>query len=171
MMRTRTMRVVQVVALVAAVVWMAGAHVWASAPATGSPAVQAAEAGQPHRGEADLILPDLSKVLFQGVDGHTLLLVGLLVCAFGGLFGLVIARQLKAMPVHQSMLEISELIYETCKTYLVQQGKFLLILELFIGTIIAARFGTTASIGSRSSCSSVSSASRAATAWPGSASG
>ncbi|MEO6224073.1 MAG: sodium/proton-translocating pyrophosphatase, partial [Vicinamibacterales bacterium] len=92
-------------------------------------------------GEAALVMPDLSQVSFLGVDGRTLLMVGLLVCALGLLFGLVIYTQLKNMPVHASMLEVSELIYETCKTYLIQQGKLLLILELFIGTIIAFYYG------------------------------
>ena len=87
-------------------------------------------------GEANLVMPDLSQVSFLGVDGRTLLMVGLLVCALGLLFGLVIYTQLKNMPVHASMLEVSELIYETCKTYLIQQGKLLLVLELFIGSII-----------------------------------
>ena len=64
----------------------------------------------------------------MGIDGHTLLLVGVLISVLGMLFGLLINRQLKNMPVHQSMREISELIYETCKTYLIQQGKFLMIL-------------------------------------------
>jgi K(+)-stimulated pyrophosphate-energized sodium pump len=102
----------------------------------------AAEGVERHAGgEANLVLPDLGSVTFLGIDGHTLLMFGLIVCAMGLAFGLVIYSQLKNMPVHGSMLEISELIYETCKTYLLQQGKFLLILELFIGTIIAAYFG------------------------------
>ncbi len=102
----------------------------------------AAEGMERHAGgEANLVLPDLGSVTFLGIDGHTLLMVGLIVCALGLVFGLVIYSQLKNMPVHGSMLEISELIYETCKTYLLQQGKFLLILELFIGTIIAVYFG------------------------------
>jgi K(+)-stimulated pyrophosphate-energized sodium pump len=105
-------------------------------------AQEAPSAGHRPGGEANLILPDLSRVTFLGsIDGHTLLLVGLVVSALGLLFGLVCYTQLKNLPVHRSMLEISELIYETCKTYLIQQGKFLLILELFIGTIIAIYFG------------------------------
>jgi len=99
---------------------------------------------QRHGGEASLVLPDLSSVSFQGIDGHTLLLGGLAICALGGLFGLVINTQLKNMPVHQSMREISELIYETCKTYLTQQGKFLLILWVFIGAVAGLYFGTLA---------------------------
>jgi K(+)-stimulated pyrophosphate-energized sodium pump len=96
----------------------------------------------PHAGgEASLVLPDLSSVNFLGVDGHTLLLIGLVVCALGLLFGLVIYKQLQGMPVHRSMLEVSELIYETCKTYLVTQGKFLMILWAFIGAIVLVYFG------------------------------
>ncbi|MBV9926389.1 MAG: sodium-translocating pyrophosphatase, partial [Acidobacteria bacterium] len=88
-------------------------------------------------GEANLLLPDLSSQHFLGVDGHTLLLVGLVVCALGLAFGLSIFTQLKNLPVHRSMREISELIYETCKTYLVTQGKFIMVLWLFIGAIAA----------------------------------
>jgi K(+)-stimulated pyrophosphate-energized sodium pump len=94
-----------------------------------------------HRSEIDLVIPDLTQVSFLGVDGHTLLLFGLGVCVLGLLFGLVIYRQLKSLPVHRSMREISELIYETCKTYLITQGRFILILELFIGTIMVVYFG------------------------------
>jgi K(+)-stimulated pyrophosphate-energized sodium pump len=93
-------------------------------------------------GEANLILPDLGQVSFLGgISGRTLLMGGLLVCALGLLFGLMMFTQLKNMAVHSSMLEISELIYETCKTYLLTQGKFLLILEAFIGAIIVFYFG------------------------------
>jgi K(+)-stimulated pyrophosphate-energized sodium pump len=93
-------------------------------------------------GEANLVLPDLSSVKFLGgIDGHTLLLGGLLVCALGLGFGLMIFTQLKNLPVHRSMREISELIYETCKTYLVTQGKFIMILWLFIGAIAGVYFG------------------------------
>jgi K(+)-stimulated pyrophosphate-energized sodium pump len=94
-------------------------------------------------GEANLVLPDLRQATFFGgaIDGRTLLLYGLIVVALGLLFGLVIYRQLKHLEVHKSMLEISELIYETCKTYLITQGKFLLILEIFIGIIIIFYFG------------------------------
>jgi len=94
-------------------------------------------------GEANLILPDLSQATFFGgaINGQTLLTSGLLVVALGLVFGLVIYNQLKNAPVHKSMLEISELIYETCKTYLITQVKFLAILEAFIGTIIVFYFG------------------------------
>ena len=99
----------------------------------------AAEAG--HTSEIDLILPDLSQVLMMGTNGRVLLSCGLVVCAIGLGFGLWIFTQLRNMPVHRSMLEISELIYETCKTYLITQGKFILLLELFIGTIMVVYFG------------------------------
>ncbi len=92
-------------------------------------------------GEASLVLPDLGSQKFMGLDGHTLLLGGLLVSALGLVFGFAIFTQLKNMPVHKSMLDISELIYATCKAYLVQQGKFLMILWLFIGVIVAIYFG------------------------------
>ena len=84
-----------------------------------------AVAAAPHHGggEANLVLPDLGSETFLGVTGHTLLLVGLVVCALGLVFGLVAARQLKKLPVHKSMREISELIYETCKTYLDHAGQ------------------------------------------------
>ena len=92
-------------------------------------------------GEANLQLPDLHSVSFLGFDGHTLLLIGLLFCLFGLAFGLAIYMQLKNSPVHRSMLDISELIYETCKTYLITQGKFILVLWVFIAVIITAYFG------------------------------
>ena len=105
-----------------------------------APAPPAAEAAAPS-GEANLILPDLSTVDFRGINGRTLLMGGLVVCALGLLFGLLTFTQLKALPVHSSMLEVSELIYETCKTYLITQGKFILILEIFIGVIMVFYFG------------------------------
>ena len=92
-------------------------------------------------GEANLRLPDLSKVSFLGVDGHKLLLFGILICFCGLLFGLLIYRRLKSLPVHRSMREISELIYETCKTYLITQGKFLMVLWVFIAVVIVLYFG------------------------------
>ena len=87
------------------------------------------------------MLPDLGSVEFQGINGRSLLLGGLLVCALGLAFGMVIFVQLRNLPVHSSMREISELIYETCKTYLVTQGKFILLLEVFIGVIMVFYFG------------------------------
>jgi len=93
-------------------------------------------------GEANLHLPDLRVATFLGgINGHNLLLGGLLVSALGLVFGLVIFVRLRNMPVHTSMREVSELIYETCKTYLATQGKFLMYLELFIAAIIVIYFG------------------------------
>jgi K(+)-stimulated pyrophosphate-energized sodium pump len=93
-------------------------------------------------GEANLKLPDLSSVTFlNGIDGHKLLLFGILFCIFGLAFGLAIYSHLKNLPVHRSMLEISDLIYETCKTYLITQGKFLMLLEAFIAVVIVLYFG------------------------------
>src|SRR5271170_5422136 len=92
-------------------------------------------------GEANLILPDLSQATFLGVNGRTLLTAGLGICALGLLFGLFTYKELRDLPVHQSMRDVSELIWETCKTYLFTQGKFLLILECFIGVIILFYFG------------------------------
>src|SRR5215216_4437014 len=92
--------------------------------------------------EADLLLPDLASRSFFGINGHNLLLGGILVCGLGMLFGLIMYVQLKNLPVHRSMREISELIFETCKTYLVTQGKFILMLELFIGIVIFVYFYT-----------------------------
>src|ERR1700694_3687316 len=101
-----------------------------------------AQASSTVGGEAQLVIPDLSQTAFLGgTNGRSLLMWGLAVCALGLLFGLLTYTQLRNLPVHRSMLEISELIYETCKTYLITQGKFLLILELFIGVIIAVYFG------------------------------
>ncbi|HTP27830.1 MAG TPA: sodium/proton-translocating pyrophosphatase, partial [Anaeromyxobacteraceae bacterium] len=99
--------------------------------------------------EAQLKLPDLRSETFLGVNGHNLLLVGLLVSALGLVFGLVVARQLKALVVHRSMLEISELIYETAKTYLKTQARFIALLWAFIAVIIVAYFGflTTPAMG------------------------
>jgi K(+)-stimulated pyrophosphate-energized sodium pump len=92
-------------------------------------------------GEEHLVLPDLSTAKFLGTDGRSLLMWGLGVCGLGLLFGFVTYTQLRNLPVHRSMLEISELFYETCKTYLITQGKFLLILETFIGAVILLYFG------------------------------
>ena len=92
--------------------------------------------------EADLILPDLHKGLFfGGIPGDTLLMWGLAICLFGMLFGVVQYMGIRKLPVHNAMREISELIYETCKTYLITQGKFILVLWVLIGAIIVAYFG------------------------------
>ena len=104
--------------------------------------IQAAQAAERHGGgEANLVIPDLNQVQFFGMGGRSLLMAGLVVCALGLLFGLVMYTRLKNMAVHESMREVSELIYETCKTYLITQGKFILLLEIFIGAVIALYFG------------------------------
>jgi K(+)-stimulated pyrophosphate-energized sodium pump len=92
-------------------------------------------------GEASLKLPDLRTVFFHGVNGHNLLIVGLLFCALGLLFGLVMYKQLKKLPIHKTMRDISELIWKTCQTYLVTQGKFLALLWVFIAAVIILYFG------------------------------
>jgi len=92
-------------------------------------------------GEANLKIPDLSTVNFLGVNGVVLLYGGLVVCALGLGFGLLIYTQLKNMPVHKSMLAISDLIYATCQTYLVTQGKFILLLWVFIAVVVGLYFG------------------------------
>jgi len=91
-------------------------------------------------GEANLTLPDLSQVQFLGIDGHRLLLIGLVFCVLGLLFGLIIYSHLKNLPVHRAMADVSQLIWETCKTYLVTQGKFLALLWVFIAAIIVLYF-------------------------------
>ncbi len=114
----------------------------AQAPEPGTAARAQVPAPATHSGgEANLVLPDLGQVDFQGINGRTLLMGGLGVCVLGLVFGLVIFTQLRNLPVHRSMLEISELIYETCKTYLITQGKFILLLEIFIGVIMLFYFG------------------------------
>ncbi|HMH57408.1 MAG TPA: sodium-translocating pyrophosphatase [Gemmatimonadales bacterium] len=109
------------------------------------PALAAQEAAQgtgAHRpgGEVNLRLPDLNQGDFLGFTGHQILLSGLVVCVLGLLFGLLSYSHVKNLPVHRSMAEISELIYETCKAYMVQQGKLLLVLFCFIGTVIVVYF-------------------------------
>ena len=120
--------------------WFLSLSVLVTAFASGA---WAQEGTQEVGGEASLKLPDLSSVPFLNgsINGHNLLLIGLVFCALGLLFGLAIYLNLKNLPVHRSMREISELIYETCKTYLFTQGKFLLILWAFIAVIIVAYFG------------------------------
>lgn len=96
-----------------------------------------------HKSEFDLPLPELKDAVFLGgaINGQQLLLIGLLICVGGFAFGLVSYMQLKNLPVHKAMREVSELIYETCKAYLLQQGKFLLLLFAFIGAVIFVYFG------------------------------
>jgi len=111
-----------------------------------------AQPGAETGGEANLKVPDLSSVQFfnNQIDGHKLLLFGILFCIFGLLFGLTIYTKLKNLPVHRAMREISELIYETCKTYLLTQGKFLILLWVFIAVIIILYFGLLAPVPGKS---------------------
>ncbi len=127
--------VLALVAVVAAPVALA------QTPAPQQAAAEKAPAPHQGGGEASLKIPDLGQVSFVGVNARTLLMSGLGVCVLGLIFGLVFYSQLKHLPVHESMREISELIYETCKTYLLTQGRFILILEAFIGVIMILYFG------------------------------
>ncbi|HYO57471.1 sodium-translocating pyrophosphatase [Archangium sp.] len=98
--------------------------------------------GTARASEADLVLPDFSQVTFVGdLNGRALLMAGIAVSIFGLAFGFMQYTALRNLPVHKSMLEISELIYETCKTYLITQGKFILILEVLIGAVMVVYFG------------------------------
>jgi len=128
--------------IVLSVLTLAAAPAALAQSRAGAPAVAAApppshQAG----GEANLKIPDLAQVSFGGMTGRSLLQLGILVCFLGFVFGLVIFKQLQGLPVHTSMREISELIYETCKTYLITQGKFLMILWVFIAVIVVFYFG------------------------------
>ncbi len=114
------------------------------------PSLASAQGEHGGGGEANLVLPDLKSVSFFGMNGHNLLLIGLLFCAGGLLFGLVIYTQLKNLAVHRTMRDISELIYETCKTYLVTQGKFIVLLWVFIAVIISLYFGWLAPVPGKS---------------------
>jgi K(+)-stimulated pyrophosphate-energized sodium pump len=105
-------------------------------------APSAAFAAEPHGGgEASLVLPDLSSVEVLGMSGRSLLLLGMLVAVAGLAFGLVALVQIKNLPTHKSMADISAIIWETCKTYLITQGKFIMMLEALIGSIIVLYFG------------------------------
>jgi K(+)-stimulated pyrophosphate-energized sodium pump len=119
-----------------------GVHAQQPAGIGAAPVVAAAQAAQERPGgEANLVVPDLSTQTFAGgINGTTLLTSGIFVCILGLLFGLAIYKQLEGMPVHRSMLEVSELIYETCKTYLTTQGKFIMVLWVFIGAVILGYF-------------------------------
>jgi K(+)-stimulated pyrophosphate-energized sodium pump len=114
-------------------------------PPPGQPELHAAADGagaHAHMSEANLVIPDMAaKVFVAGLNGKQLLYIGLVVCGLGLAFGLVIYTQLKNMPVHKAMLEVSELIYETCKTYLITQGKFIALLWVFIAIIMGIYFG------------------------------
>jgi K(+)-stimulated pyrophosphate-energized sodium pump len=95
-------------------------------------------------GEADITLPDLNIVTFQrlgGINGSTLMWIGVIICAFGLIYGLVQYSRTHELPVHESMRDVSNTIWETCKSYLIQQGKFLAILWVLIAACIVYYFG------------------------------
>ncbi len=97
--------------------------------------------------EADIKIPDLSAVRFDGLGGMSgamLMYIGIGICAVGAAFGLVQYLQTKALPVHASMANVSHTIWETCKTYLFTQGKFLAILWLLIAACMVYYFGASA---------------------------
>ncbi len=102
-----------------------------------------ASAGALHASEADLKIPPLNQITFSGLGGVTgfqLMYMGIAMCAIGAVFGLIQYWQTKSLPVHKSMAEVSKTIWETCKTYLIQQGKFLAILWVLIGSCIMFYF-------------------------------
>src|SRR5215472_15314579 len=126
-------------------------------PLPGSPQNQMTQGQGPNSqakenagGEAELRVPDLSTVEFRGINGHTLLEYGLIICGLGFLFGIVVLVQLKNLPVHRAMREVSDLIYETCKTYLFTQGRFLLFLWVFIAIVIVLYFSVLAPVEGKS---------------------
>ena len=131
--RLRALAIVMLIALCAPM----AAFAQLPEPAAAEEQAEGAHAG----GEVNIVLPDLNLTDVGGFSGRTLLMWGLLVSALGVLFGLVILKQLKNLPVHRSMAEVSALIYETCKTYLITQGKFILVLEVFIAVVIVLYFG------------------------------
>ncbi len=102
---------------------------------------------QVYASEADIVVPDLGLQTFFGMSGYSLLLIGIVVCFLGMVFGWFAFARLKGLPVHKSMSEISELIYETCKTYLLTQGRFILILWAFIAIIMVVYFGWLKPVG------------------------
>ena len=120
--------------------WVCLAILAPASPALAQPASESSGC------EACLKIPDLSQVQFLGMNGHKLLLFGILFCILGLAFGLMIYTRLKNLPVHRAMHEISELIWETCKTYLITQGKFLLFLWVFIAVVIVLYFGVLAPV-------------------------
>ncbi|MBA3317686.1 MAG: sodium-translocating pyrophosphatase [Gemmatimonadales bacterium] len=117
-----------------------GAFAPLAVPAAAQEPAQAAAPEHRPGGEVNIRLPDLNQGDFLGFTGHEILLSGLLVCVLGLLFGFWSYTRVKNLPVHRSMAEISDLIYETCKAYMIQQGKLLLVLLGFIGTVIVVYF-------------------------------
>src|SRR5512140_2118330 len=94
--------------------------------------------------EMDLVIPELTtsyNLFGMTVSGTGLLMAGIIVCLLGMAFGLFMFNQVRRMPAHKSMLDVSNIIYETCKTYLLQQGRLLMVLEIFIAACIIYYFG------------------------------
>jgi K(+)-stimulated pyrophosphate-energized sodium pump len=93
--------------------------------------------------ESDIKIPDLSTVQFfnGALTGHAILMIGLVVCALGVVYGWMQYVQTKNLPVHKSMGDVSQIIWETCKTYLFQQGKFLAVLWILIAVCMGYYFG------------------------------
>ncbi|MCE5212352.1 MAG: sodium-translocating pyrophosphatase, partial [Deltaproteobacteria bacterium] len=100
-------------------------------------------AGAAFAGEADINLPDLAQVTFMGgtLSGMTILNIGLFICLIGMAFGVMQYVQTKNLPAHKAMLDVSQTIWETCKTYLFQQGKFLIALWALIAICMIYYFG------------------------------
>ena len=116
-------------------------------PWLASTAEGAAHAAARPRSEAQLVLPDLSQVQMLGTNGKVILGAGILVCVFGLLFGLAKFQKLRNLPVHKAMLEISELIYATCRTYLKTQARFIFQLWVLIAGVIVIYFAALAAAG------------------------
>ena len=91
-------------------------------------------------GDADINLPAVNSVSFGYWTGHTILAWGLVICAVGAAFGLLEYGATRRLPVHRSMRAVSEIIWETCKTYLLQQGKFLAALWFLIALCMVYYF-------------------------------
>lgn len=89
-------------------------------------------------GEADLVVPSIKDI---SLDSYNLLLIGMVISVIGLIFGFIEFLRIKKLDVHKAMAEVGNTIFETCKTYLIQQGKFLLVLEVLIGLCIAFYFG------------------------------
>jgi K(+)-stimulated pyrophosphate-energized sodium pump len=139
-----SMRTLACLVLLVALSTVAESPILAAQSGAASPqhAGTAAQPAPEHKpgGEVNIQLPSLEQGEFLGVNGHQILMSGLIVCVLGLLFGAWTYAGVKRLPVHRSMADISDLIYETCKAYMLQQGKLLLVLELFIGSIIIVYF-------------------------------
>ncbi len=124
-----------------------GPYAWSLIIALVTFLLPAVAAAAPHGGEASLVLPDLDSVTVLGMTGKGLLMYGLLIAAAGIGFGVFTLNQVKNLPTHRSMAEVSDIIWETCKTYLFQQGKFLAQLGILVGAVILIYFGALQEMG------------------------